>query len=297
MTHSNIGRYTYGTTRLGDESIPFPDRVKMARAAMDTGVWFHTSHDYGDTFRVLRAAFDEDRAHVPNSIFKIGGGTEEEMMAIVEKSLTLLGIEQLGIMQVCLWGQARESALTGGALAQTMLGLKTRGVIGGYVVEVWPWTSDEHVDTARTVATPGLFDGYIYYFNPMQRFVTNELFDLLLERKVPIYALRTLGGGSPTREGVGQESVPVPWSRRVAEIVPIFERSGVASWTEFCCRFIFGWPDVVTTIGATSRPESLHEMIQHSASPAPLPTDIQEEIAACQRAWAPLDKDATPWSM
>jgi aryl-alcohol dehydrogenase-like predicted oxidoreductase len=296
MTNLNISRYTYGTTRLGDQSIPFADRVKMARAAMDTGVWFHTSHDYGDTFRVLRAAFDEDRARVPNAIFKIGGNTEEEMLAIIEKSLTQLGIEQLGIMQVCL-GAARQEALSGGPIAQTMLGLKAKGVIGGYVVEVWPWTSDDHMATAQTAATPGLFDGYIYYFNPMQRFVTNELFDLLRERHVPIYALRTLGGGAPTRAGVGQEHVPVPWSRRVAEIVPLFERSGIASWTEFCARFIFGWPDVVTTIGATSNVENMNAMIRHSKAPAPLPADIQEEIAACQRAWAELDKHATPWSM
>ncbi len=66
---SDLSTFTYGTTRLGDESIPFPERVKMARAAMETGVWFHTSHTYGDTFRVLRAAYDEDRAHVRPAIF------------------------------------------------------------------------------------------------------------------------------------------------------------------------------------------------------------------------------------
>ena len=53
----NISKYVYGTTRLGDEDIPMADRVKeIARAAMDAGVWFHTSHQYGNALRVLRTA-------------------------------------------------------------------------------------------------------------------------------------------------------------------------------------------------------------------------------------------------
>jgi len=38
----------------GDDKIAFADRVKMAHTAMDSGVWFHTSHAYGDALKVLR---------------------------------------------------------------------------------------------------------------------------------------------------------------------------------------------------------------------------------------------------
>ena len=292
-----ISRFTFGTTRLADESIPFPDRVKMARAAMDTGVWFHTSHDYGNAFGVLRAAFDEDRASVPKMIFKISGNTEQEMLAVIEKSKESLGVGCIDIMQVCLGDPAGNESRTGGPICETMLRLKREGTVGGYLAEVWPWTSDTHLAAVRSMATPGLIDAYIFYFNPMQRFMTNELFDLILVLKAPIFALRTLGGGTPTRDGVGQADVPVPWSRRVSEIVPVFERSGIASWTEFCLRFVFGTPNVMTTIGATSKVASLHDTIKHAQSTPALPADIQQEIEGYQRQWADLDRNATPWSM
>jgi hypothetical protein len=69
---SDVSKFTYGTSRLGDESLSFAERVKIVRAAMEADVWFHTSHTYGDTFRVLRAAFDEERAHVPPAIDRLG---------------------------------------------------------------------------------------------------------------------------------------------------------------------------------------------------------------------------------
>jgi hypothetical protein len=69
---TDLSKFVYGTTRLGDSKIPFLDRVSMARAAMDAGVWFHTSHQYGDALKVLRAAFDADRKRVPRIIVKIG---------------------------------------------------------------------------------------------------------------------------------------------------------------------------------------------------------------------------------
>ena len=69
---SDLPPYIYGTTRLGDEKIPFDERVRTARAAMEGADWFHTSHTYGDALKVLRAAFDQDRARVPKLIVKIG---------------------------------------------------------------------------------------------------------------------------------------------------------------------------------------------------------------------------------
>jgi len=69
---TDLPPYIYGTTRLGDEKIPFADRVNVARAAMRAVDWFHTSHTYGNALQVLRAAFDQDRTRVPKLIVKIG---------------------------------------------------------------------------------------------------------------------------------------------------------------------------------------------------------------------------------
>src|ERR671928_93577 len=109
---SDVSKFTYGTTRLGDESLPFDQRVKTARAAMDASVWFRTSHTYGDAFRVLRAAFDEDRAHVPPAIFKIGWNSIPEIRDIIQQNLEPLGLERMAIGQLCLGGQLAEEFRT-----------------------------------------------------------------------------------------------------------------------------------------------------------------------------------------
>ena len=76
---ADLPPYIYGTTRLGDNQIPFDDRVRMARIAMGAGIWFHTSHTYGNALEVLRAAFDQARAKVPKLIVKIIGSTVDEL--------------------------------------------------------------------------------------------------------------------------------------------------------------------------------------------------------------------------
>ena len=44
---ADLPPYIYGTTRLGDDKIPFEQRIRLARAAMESVSWFHTSHTYG----------------------------------------------------------------------------------------------------------------------------------------------------------------------------------------------------------------------------------------------------------
>ena len=49
---NDLPPYIYGTTRLGDQNLPFEDRVGVARAAMEGTNWFHTSHSYGNALQV-----------------------------------------------------------------------------------------------------------------------------------------------------------------------------------------------------------------------------------------------------
>ncbi|RYG41340.1 hypothetical protein EON79_20985, partial [bacterium] len=74
-----LSRYIYGTTRLGDEAIPFADRVAVARDAIGQGLSLHTSDQYGDALRVIRAALDEDRGTIPPFVFKIGWNSAEQI--------------------------------------------------------------------------------------------------------------------------------------------------------------------------------------------------------------------------
>jgi len=119
---ANLSRYIFGTARLRGDNFPLADRIKIVRAAMDAGVWFHTSHQYGNALEVLRAAFDEDRAHVPRLIAKIGWNTIDEMREVIREHLQRLGIEHIDIGQLCLGGDLADQFRTGGNATTTFDG-------------------------------------------------------------------------------------------------------------------------------------------------------------------------------
>ncbi|MEJ2054712.1 MAG: hypothetical protein P8X42_12400 [Calditrichaceae bacterium] len=86
--------------------------------------------------------------------------------------------------------------------------------------------------------------------------------------------------------------------RRAVEVAPIFERSGIKSWTEFCMQFAHSFPQVKATVGSTGRLENLDEYFKALTNTKPLPDDIINEIVALQYRWSDeLDIHAEPWSM
>jgi predicted aldo/keto reductase-like oxidoreductase len=86
--------------------------------------------------------------------------------------------------------------------------------------------------------------------------------------------------------------------QRAAEVAPIFERSGIPSWAEFCVRFAHGFPQVRATVGSTSHVERLNEFLTAAEHIQPLPEDIQNEIIRLQSRWSDeVDMQSEPWSM
>lgn len=295
----DITPFVFGTTRLGDSKIAFEARVEVARAAMEAGVWFHTSHTYGDALQVLRTAFDQDRTKAPKLIVKIGWDSIAELKDMIWQNLEPLGLEALELGQLCLGGELAEDFANGGSCYQAFEEIRRAGWVRRYVLEVFPWTSHIALRALRGGYPHGIVDGYIFYLNPLQRFATNELWDLLQEQKEPIIAMRTVAGG------------PVHWLRdvpgaawkeylqkRAAEVAPIFERSGIQSWTEFCVRFAHSIPHVRATVGSTSKLENLAEFLTAAKDIQPLDADLINEIVQLQYRWSEeLDIRAEPWTM
>lgn len=294
---TDLSKYIYGTGRLGDESIAFEERVRMARAAMDSGVWFHTSHTYGNTLQVLRAAFDQDRAHVPPAIFKIGWDTLPQIREVIQQNLEPLGLQKMAIGQLCLGGPIAQELRSGGPCYQGFRQLKAEGLVERFVLEVWPWTSDVVIEALRAGYPDGIVDGITFYLNPMQRFVSNELWELIQERNWPVVAIRTVAGG-PVHALRDSGKSAEYMQKRAVQVAPIYERSGCQNWTEFCTRFVFGLPQVRASIGATSRVDNMNEYIREAQAPAPLPAEIQQAIFDLQSKWSEeYDRFAAPWTM
>lgn len=296
---TDLPPYIYGTTRLGDEKIAFDDRVRVARAAMDGVDWFHTSHTYGDALQVLRAAFDQDRTRVPKLIVKIGWSRTDELRAVIHQNIEPLGLDGLELGQLCLSGELAEEYATGGECYEEFSRLKREGLVRRFVLEVFPWSSNTALRALRGGYPEGIVDGYIFYLNPLQRFPSNELWDVLVERKEPVIAMRTVAGGDihRLRDVPGYAWKPY-LQQRAAELAPIFERSGVESWTAFCVRFARSFPHVRATVGATSRIENLSEFLRAAQNIEPLPVEIVDEIVRLHYHWSDaLDMHAELWTL
>jgi len=296
---SDLPPYVYGTTRLGDQNLPFEERVRVARAAMEGTTWFHTSHTYGNALEVLRAAFDQDRGRMPKLIVKIGWQRTDELLDVIHQNVDPLGLEGLELGQLCLSGSLAEEYATGGRCYEVFSALKRERLVNRFVLEVFPWSSEVALRALRAGYPEGIVDGYIFYLNPLQRLALNELWDELVERHNPMIAMRTVAGGNvySLRDVPGYAWKPY-LQERAAEVAPIFERSGIESWTEFCVRFAHSFPLVRTTVGATSKVENLREFLAAAERIEPLPADILDEIVQLHRRWSDeFDRKAELWSM
>jgi hypothetical protein len=296
---TELSPFIYGTTRLGDEKISFDDRVEMAMAAMQTGVWFHTSHWYGDALNVLRSAFDADRSSVPDLIVKLGGENMDEFRHDLKRNMEPLGINAISLGQLCLGGELARDFANGGNCLKELESIKKEGLVDSFVMEVFPWTSDVAYRALQRGFTENLVDGFIFYLNPLQRFADNRLWDLLREKSEPVIAMRTVAGGPVHRL---RDEPGFAWKeylqKRAAEVAPIFERSGIESWTEFCVRFALSFSQVRATVGSTANAENLQEFLLAAETIEPLPYDIVDEIVKLHYRWSDeLDVKAEPWTM
>lgn len=277
--------YVYGTTRLGDESIPLADRIAVAQKAMREVRFLHTSDQYGNALDVLREAAE---GSMPPVIVKVGWESVDQIRGQIVAQNERLGITTMAVGQLCLGGALAEAYRAGGA--EEVLQLREEGIVDRFVLETWPWTSQVPLGNPEK----GIVDALIFYLNPLQRFVSNDLWDAIRERGVKVVAMRTTCGGSLERLMAGDNYL----AARAKEMAPVFERSGCSSWPEFCARFVAGYPFVLTTVGATARPSNLDELISVTRSPRPLDPGIHAEIEALQRRWSDEhDRHAAPWSM
>ena len=295
----NPSPYIYGTTRLGDNKIPFDERVNIAMMAMEAGIWFHTSYQYDDALNVLRVAFDQNRSKVPKLIIKTGGSSITELREDIFLNLRPLGLNTLDVGQLCLGGGLANDFANGGDCYNELIRLKQEGLVKNFVMEVFPWTSATSFKALKAGYPKGIVDAYIFYFNPLQRFASNELWNLLVKQNEAIIAMRTVSGGPVHRLC----DVPgAAWKeylqKRAVEVAPVFERSGADSWTEFCVRFAFSFRNVYATVGSTGNPENLREFLKASKNIAPLDSEITDEIQKLQYRWSDeLDIHVEPWTM
>jgi len=290
---------TYGTTRLGDVTIPPADRVELALAAMRKGVYFHTSSSYGEAVHILASAFQREPESIPKLIIKLFGESTTEIRVNAVKYTRTLGVPAIEIGQLCPGGGVWADLARGGSCYQDLRQLRADGIVRRFILEVFPWTSPNAFRALKGGYLDGTVDALIFYFNPLQRFASNELWDLVQSTGAPWLALRTVAGGDLYR----LRDVPgVAWrpylQERAAQVAPIFEQSGAASWPEFCVRFAASFDKVLGTVGASSKLSRLEDLLSAAERRTPLPQGTVQSLLALQRRWSEdVDMPSEPWSM
>lgn len=292
----SLSHYTFGTGRISATEHTFTEDVKLVRSVMETGVAMHTSSDYGlgghdvrpfgggQTLKVLKAAFTEAPNQIPKIIVKLYCATVENARAHLEMILRGLGVERIDVAQLCTWADFAEDFRQQGPRWRMFKEFKENGVIGNYVAEIFePWSQN-----ALPVIRDELVDAVIFYYNPVDRQVSNEVWNLIKAKRTRVFALRTLGGICPDMESIdetGTKEGDDPISARLASLKALYKRSGCLSWVEFSMRFALSIPNVVTTIGATGNLKHVQAFLAAERAFKPLPEDVMNRINELHRKW------------
>lgn len=262
---------------LGRNPADITQDLTVVRRAMEAGVWFHSSPTYnqGFTFMVLRLAFDENRARTPQMVIKVRDGTVPLMRFEVEDSCRRLGLDAIDVAQLVgmdagpgnLIDQLRSGS---GPLFDELASLRARGLIRQAVLFLTPQNSDAAVEAMKS----GLIEGVILYWNARQRDCSDGAWKKIREQRIPVLALRTLGGGPADDQG----------RAKAAALDALIEAAGCGSATEFNVRLAASEPLILTTIGGTASLAHLEEYLAAARNAAPLPADILRKVEQLQIA-------------
>ena len=279
-----LSRYTFGSMSLGRTPLNLPSDIAVARAAMEAGVWFHSSPTYnnGFTFMVLRMAFDEARSQQPPLLVKIRDADPRILKFEVEDALRRLGVERLELIQLVNETEGPGDIASGFLARDERWNLvqkfKKEGKIGAAVL----YLSKAKPPTALAALEASLFDGVIFYSNLLQQDMTDALYDFVSQKKdLPALALRTVAGGLVTRDGTSPEEVKV--AGKLERLRAIVRASGCADLVELSLRFGLSQPWVRTTIGGTKNLAHLRRFLDLASSPKPLPADTVKVIENLRR--------------
>ncbi|MCE9614028.1 MAG: hypothetical protein K8T26_07095 [Lentisphaerae bacterium] len=261
-----LSRYTFGSMSLGRSEATLEKDITVARRAMESGVWFHSSPTYnrGFTYMALRLAFDEDRSRVPRLILKLRDGSPMLLRFEAEDACRRLGIDAIDVAQLVSMdrepGCLAEQLVKGGPIADELSRLRERGVIKHAVVFVDQGNSDAGLDA---LASP-LVDGLTFYWNACQRDCSEAAWRRIRDAHVPVLALRTLGGG-PRDEAT---------SAKRQQVDALLRESGCADAVEFALRLAVSVPEIRTTIGGTATVAHLERYLACAESAKALPAEM-----------------------
>lgn len=274
---SPFSPYTFGSMSLGSKPADIANDLRVARRAMEAGVWFHSSPTYnqGFTFMVLRTAFDEDRSRVPRLIVKVRDASVPLMRFEVEDSCRRLGLDGIDVAQLVSMDHQPGNLVDqlrggGGPVMDELASLRSRGLIREAVI----FLSKDNADAAVEATRSELIDGVTLYWNACQRDCTDSAWAEIRKQNVPVLALRTLGGGPSDKKS----------AEKSAELARLIEASGCRNASEFALRLAASEGVVQTTIGGTASLPHLEDYLAAASNAQPLEASVVAAVETLQAA-------------
>jgi aryl-alcohol dehydrogenase-like predicted oxidoreductase len=273
--------YTFGAMWLGAEETRRREDIRIARAAMDAGVWFHASSTYnrGLSYAILRMAFNEAPNQRPPLIIKIRDFDAAWLRFEVEDTLRRLGVDHIDIAQLRCDGRG-----PGGMLADTVSQgplwtccreLEAEGKVTVFYVNCFRAFDDE---VGRAVDAHAV-QGVILYWSPLEREASDALFARIQQENLPLISLRTLAQGimfPGPQSSLLARNPSDPRMRRLAALRPVYGLSGCRTWGEFSIRYLVAQAGFCTTVGGTGSLVHLREFLD--APTEPLPIDLVRSV-------------------
>lgn len=300
MSFDNLSPYIYGTTCLGNEDIAMHQRLDIAHQAMTEDIWFHVSDQYGSALSVLAEAYKNAPQQIPKMLYKIEAEKTSQMREVIHRNIEPLGVGHMDIGQLCLRDRVAEDFVPGSEGFDEFTRIKEEGLVKRYVMEVFPWTSPVALKALQLGALTHLIDGLIFYFNPLQRFVLNDLWQYIQNHDIPVIAMRSVCGNNV----LALRDIPgAAWKdyiqQRATEVATLFEQGDQPlSWVDFSMNYVYSFPQVKASVGATSQKPNLKDFLRVSTGSRDFSTDLKQKLTSLQDRWSDeTDIHAEAWSM
>jgi aryl-alcohol dehydrogenase-like predicted oxidoreductase len=281
----DMSPFTFGSMSLGQEPLNLKPDIAVARQAMESGVWFHSSPTYnkGFTYMVLRMAFDEAPAQRPKLVIKIRDAEPRLVRFEVEDALRRLGVDQIDVIQLVhdTHGPSTvvEGFQQGDERRELVEGFKQAGKVGKAVL----FFEQDRAPQCSEALKAGLFDGVTFYDNLMQYDVPESVATFLDEHpEFPVLALRTVYGGAATAACTDVKKEQD--AARLKRLGELAQKADCQDLVELSIRFILCHGNVRTTIGGTSNAQHLQRYLEVAANLQPLPEAVVSEIEKIRRA-------------
>ncbi|TVR43518.1 MAG: hypothetical protein EA402_09455 [Planctomycetota bacterium] len=269
--------YIFGAMSLGADEARIEDHIRVARRAMELGLWFHASLTYhrGFSFMALRCAFDEAPSQRPPLMLKIRDASPRWLRFECEDCCRRLGIDGIDVAQ--LVGQDRQGPdhliaqlqRGSGPVLDELASLRQRGLIRQAVLYMDPDTSEAAVAAARGSE---LINGLTGYWNLWQDPCTPAAWQALREAQLPLIAIRTLAGATERPPALA------------AEAQAIAEAAGHGSQLQLALDLVASEDRVLASVGGTGSIAHLEELATAAKQAKALAPKLLTRITALRQA-------------